>query len=135
LDRLGNLLDGSLARFGENHLGLGVALGGFEAAVGAENGGGFLTLGTGDGGPAPPFGGGLLFHHRLHGFGGGDVLDLNGLEGDPPVGDVVGDGGLEFGLDHVPRGEGVVEIHLADDGAQGGLDQGLDGDDVVGDAV
>src|SRR5690606_30851714 len=70
-----------------------------------------------------------------HGLGGVDVLDLHGFQGDAPVGDVVGNRRLELGLDVVTGRQGVVQVHLADDGTERRLHQGLDGDLVALDAV
>ena len=135
LDRNRHLLDGLPAGLGQHDLGFGVAARGFEPALGLQDGGLLVAVGAGHGGAALALGGSLLFHRVLHRCGRVDVLDLDGLQGDAPVGDVVGDGDLELRLDHVAGREGVVEIHLADDGTQRGLHQGADGQDVVLDAV
>ncbi|EIK54644.1 glycogen debranching protein GlgX [Stutzerimonas stutzeri TS44] len=134
-DGLGNQPDRRGRGGGQFHLRRGVALGRLQARLGLEDRRLLGAFGTGHGGLALALGGRLHLHRALHGLGRRDVLNLDALDRQPPVAGLLGHAVAQLGLDDVARGQRLVQLHLADDLAQGGLGQVGDRRLVVGDAV
>ena len=100
----------------------GHGLGGHERGCFNEFGGGVeLAFGVDDFGAALALGLGLLGHGAEHGLGHVDLLDLDGDDFYAEGRGVTVDDGLDALVEGLAMGEQLVEVDLAQDGAEGGL--------------
>ena len=104
-------------------------------ALGGSDGGLFLAVGFQDDGALLTLG----FHLLLHGFldlaRRDDIFDLHTVDLDAPFISGFVEDGRDLAVDGVAAGEGVIQLHLTNDVAQGGGGQALDGCDGLVDAV
>ena len=83
-----------------------------------EDGRLLLTLRRQNGSALIPLGAHLLFHRLLHAVGGVDRLELDPVDPDAPLAGRLVQDPAQLGVDAVPRGEGLLQIHGADHIAQ-----------------
>lgn len=127
-------------------LALGAQRGGLGLTLGAQDRGLLLTLGGQDLGLPDTFGledrralvtvgAHLLLHRVLDGGRRLDRLELDAVDADAPLAGGLVQDAAQRRVDLLAGGQGPLQVHAADDVAQGGDGQLLDGLDVAGDLV
>ena len=107
--------------------GIGAEDGSFLFALGSGDGSLLFAVGFQDDGALFALGLHLLFHGFLDLTRGNDVLHFHPVDLDAPLVGGLVQNGRDLAVDDVTAGEGVVQLHLTDDVAQGGGGQALDG--------
>src|SRR5690606_32508580 len=113
-------------------LGLRLQDGLLSGALGGEDAGLPLPLGVQDRGPLVAFGPHLLLHRLLDGGRRVDGLDLDAVDADAPLAGGLGEDAAQARVELLARGEGALQVHSADDVAQRGDGELVDGLQVVG---
>src|SRR5690606_23412980 len=139
VDGLEDGADGLGLALGAQGGGLGLTLGaqdlGLLLALGAQDLGLADTLGLEDRGPLVAVGAHLLLHRVLDGGGRLDGLEFDAVDADAPLAGGFVEDAAQGRVDLLAGGQGPFEVHAADDVAQGGDGELLDGLDVAGDLV
>lgn len=139
MDGLENRTDGLGLALGAQGRGLGLTLGaqdrGLLLALRGEDRGLPGSLGLKDRGTLVTVGAHLLLHRVLDGGRRLDRLELDAVDADTPLAGGFVEDAAEGGVDLLAGGQGPLQVHAADDVAEGGDGELLDRLDVAGDFV